>query len=66
MKLSEYLLLSGLTDVAFAKRIGVSAGRVVGRYRRGEAIPRHASMGRIVVATAGAVTANDFYTTPEG
>lgn len=60
MRLSDFLDQKQLTNAAFGARIGVSRQTVL-RYRRGDRIPGKAEMALISEATAGAVTANDFY-----
>ena len=60
MKLSTYLTQSGFTQADFAKAIGASAF-AVGKWTRGERIPRPAALARITLATKGKVTANDFF-----
>lgn len=60
---STYLERNGLTDGAFAKLIGVSQPTVF-RYRNGR-IPTPDVMQKIVEATAGSVTPNDFFGLPE-
>lgn len=64
MKLDEYLSARGLTCEAFAEKIGVT-GTSVWRYAHGERLPRPATMRRIVEATDGAVTAQDFYSSAD-
>lgn len=59
MKLSEYLKHNELTYEAFGQQIGLPF-QMVGKYVAG-AIPRRPIMERISAATAGQVTANDFY-----
>lgn len=60
MKLADWQETHAVTDTDMARQIGVSQAAVT-RYRRGERIPEAAIMARIVDATAGAVTPNDFY-----
>lgn len=60
MKLADWLVTQNVTDTDMARQLGVSQAAVT-RYRRGERIPEAAIMTRIVDATAGAVTPNDFY-----
>lgn len=60
MKLRDYLAATATSHAAFATRIGVSQA-AVSRYVSGARIPGPAQMARIAAATAGAVTANDFY-----
>lgn len=60
MKLDRYLTTHHLSHEDFAALIGTTA-RSVARYARGERIPRSDEMQRIIAATAGGVTPNDFY-----
>ncbi|MBK8246227.1 MAG: helix-turn-helix transcriptional regulator [Gemmatimonadetes bacterium] len=60
MNLEAWMRATSLTDAAMAGRIGVSTF-AVRKYRRAERIPTPQIMARIVEATAGQVTANDFY-----
>jgi transcriptional regulator with XRE-family HTH domain len=60
MWLFEYLIANGISQAAFAARLRVSQ-MAVSRYARRAAIPRPDIMARIVDATGGQVTANDFY-----
>ena len=59
MKLSEYLHARGLTDGAFATRVGRDRTSVL-RWRRGETIPDPDALRAIADATGNAVTPNDF------
>lgn len=59
MKLSRYLKLNALSDAAFAELVGATAF-AVGKWRRGERTPRGAFMRKIIIATSGSVTPNDF------
>lgn len=59
MQLREYLKKEKITQEQFAEMIGVTQG-IVTRWCRG-AIPRIELMTKILVATQGKVTANDFY-----
>lgn len=63
MKLSQYIADQKLNDERFAKQVSASKS-VVGKWRRGERIPSGIYMRRIVMVTNGAVTANDFFSTP--
>lgn len=63
MNLDDYLKSTDQTEDAFAKRIGVSQP-AVHRYRTGR-IPTPDVMQKIVEATAGSVTPNDFFGLPE-
>lgn len=60
MKLSAYLSQSGSTQADFAKAVGASQF-AVGKWTRGERIPRPGALARIMAATGGKVTANDFF-----
>lgn len=62
MTLDDYLKASDLTEEAFAKRLSVSQP-AVHRYRNGR-IPTPDVMQKIIEATDGAVTANDFFQLP--
>ncbi len=64
MQLSEYLTVEGVTQAAFARAINESPVSV-GRYVNGARIPEEEVMRKIFSATAGQVTANDFYGLPE-
>jgi post-segregation antitoxin (ccd killing protein)/DNA-binding XRE family transcriptional regulator len=59
MKLDAYLADRGLTQAAFAARIGVS-GPTVHRWIAGKARPDWTALGAIERETAGAVTYRDF------
>ena len=60
MTLSEYLKEQSIDHRQFAQRIGVSV-EAARRYAIGERIPDKKRMAKIVLATGGLVTANDFY-----
>jgi transcriptional regulator with XRE-family HTH domain len=60
MNLRTYLRMQRVTVADFAARIGASEA-AVGKWSRGERIPRRAMMARIQVATDGQVTPADFY-----
>lgn len=60
MNLRSYLSSRGISEAAFGQTIAVSQA-AVNRYVRGERIPTPRIMARIVEATDGQVTANDFY-----
>lgn len=60
MKLSTYLAQSGSTQADFAKAIGASPF-AVGKWARGERIPRPSLLAKITAQTGGKVTANDFF-----
>lgn len=59
MKLSDYLTWKSITPETFAARLKVDVV-TVRRYLRGTRRPRWGVMDRIVTATDGMVTANDF------
>lgn len=61
MRLQTYLERNDLLIADFADRIGVSP-QSVHRYLSGERVPRRDVMERILVATGGDVSANDFFT----
>ena len=65
MNLREWMDENRISVADFATQIGVAANTVA-RWRNGARRPRTAELRRILVATAGAVTADDFYlhTTP--
>lgn len=60
MRLQEYLDQSGLTRAEFARRIGVRHITVT-RYCESGRVPEASVMGKIIEATEGQVTANDFF-----
>lgn len=62
MTLDDWLKRNNVTETAFAERIGSSQASV-NRYRKGR-VPESAIMRRIIIATKGAVTANDFFNVP--
>jgi DNA transposition AAA+ family ATPase len=59
MTLGEYLEQSGMSRAAFARQIGVREFSVT-RYCAGR-VPEARVMERIMEATAGKVSANDFF-----
>jgi len=61
MRLAQWLKDQDVSVPAFQERIGVRSRNTVYRYLRGEQVPEPKVMRRIIAATAGAVTANDFY-----
>ncbi len=63
MKLDAYLATHNITHDAFAAAIGTSRAAVT-RYVTGDRVPSRSVMPRIVQATSGAVTANDFMCGP--
>ena len=60
MNLASYLEKNDLTATAFAAQIGVAIATVT-RAARGEIMPSPETMKRIMEATNGKVTPNDFY-----
>ena len=61
MQLETYLQDNDITLSRFAETIGVANAKVVQRYVKGERTPIRDIMARIVAATGGAVTPNDFF-----
>jgi DNA-binding transcriptional regulator YiaG len=59
MKLDEYLKANGITAETFAKDVGHSVF-AVGKWRRGERVPRNDVLTLIKKITKGKVTADDF------
>lgn len=60
MTLKDWLAEAGQTHSALAEQIGRSS-EAVRRYANGDRIPDRDTMPLIVEATAGRVTANDFF-----
>ena len=60
MKLALYLTANKLTYAEFAKAVGASTF-AVGKWARGDRLPRPDALSKIVAATRGQVTANDFF-----
>ncbi|MCO5092032.1 helix-turn-helix transcriptional regulator [Bosea sp. (in: a-proteobacteria)] len=60
MKLATYLTAQKLTHAEFAKAIGASTF-AVGKWARGDRVPRPEAVAKIKAATQGQVTANDFF-----
>lgn len=65
MKLADYLSETNTTVTAFARKID-EAQATVSRYVNGQRIPERAIMSKIVQATEGRVTPNDFYELSQG
>lgn len=63
MKLDTYLAEKGIARMAFAEQIGVSQSLVT-QLCQGKIWPGRDVARRIAEATEGAVTANDFVSTP--
>ena len=64
MTLTEFLAASDMTDSAFARQINVSR-QALARYKIGDRRPEWDVIDRIMKATSGRVTANDFLKLPE-
>ncbi|RLJ59103.1 DNA-binding Xre family transcriptional regulator [Litoreibacter meonggei] len=64
MKLDEYLKINGISGASFAERIGVNPATVF-RIRTGRVFPHRSTLTAIVVATDGAVSANDLVEIPK-
>ena len=60
MTFDEWVRVSNLSDLSIAEKLGVP-GIYIGRYRRGEAIPRSSMMKKIYYLTNGQVEPNSFY-----
>lgn len=60
MRLYDWLVSNDVSDADFAERVGTSP-HAVKKWRYGERIPRSVALARIVAATNGQVTANDFF-----
>lgn len=61
MQLSDYLSSQGISATQFAKKVGLKSHMCVYRYMSGENVPSRSIMTRIIRATGGLVTPNDFY-----
>jgi DNA-binding transcriptional regulator YdaS (Cro superfamily) len=61
MKLIDYLNAHDIGFAEFARRIGGVSRMTVQRYANGARMPRPDAMVRIIAATDGAVTPNDFF-----
>lgn len=60
MRFADWIEAEGLSYEEAAQRIGVANGTVVWRYAHGR-VPRPNILTRIVAATGGLVTPNDFH-----
>lgn len=60
MKLKTYLAAHGLSNAAFAAKVGVSTETVRLWLRQPDRMPQGRFMARIIEATDGAVSALDF------
>lgn len=63
MRLSEWLIKTGITAAEFARRIRKPQGTVA-RYVNGDRIPEAEAMKRIAKETNQQVRADDFYDLP--
>lgn len=63
MKLHDYLSENSIKVEAFAARVRLSADSIY-KYLRGERTPNGHTISKIITATNGEVTANDFYDLP--
>lgn len=59
MTLEQYLKANRITDAAFGATAGLSQAQV-SRIKRGVSMPSWDAIGKIMKATGGDVTANDF------
>lgn len=64
MKLETYLDVNRLTDSAFGQIVNLSQSQV-SRIKRGKSWPQREVMERIMAATGGKVTPNDFVGQPK-
>lgn len=65
MTLAEYLDAKRERPASFARRAGLKPS-TLSLYLSGDRVPRPKFMARIVAATEGQVTANDFHTSTRG
>ena len=63
MKLQDYLSQNNLSVQQFAAQVGLKRRATVYEWLRGDCVPVN-YMPRIIEATHGQVTANDFYDLP--
>lgn len=63
MKLADHLRDTKTTLTAFAASVGVNASTIC-RYAKGKRVPPPEMMQKIIHATGGRVTANDFFEVP--
>lgn len=61
MKLKQFLIENKLSAAEFGRQIGVLSRMTICRYISGERVPDRNTMPKIVGATRGAVTPNDFH-----
>lgn len=60
MKLAAYLSQNGIDEISFASTLGVSA-KAIRHWVSGNRTPRREQMQKIISATKGAVSPNDFH-----
>lgn len=65
MQLADYLKSNGISDDDFGQSIGVTR-QAVHRYKTFDRFPEKPVLTRIIEATSGAVTPNDFLQTQIG
>lgn len=65
MTLAEYLTAEGLSYSEFARMCGTKHCRTIERIAKGSRRPGSKMLPSIIRASAGKVTANDFYPAPE-
>lgn len=66
MKLSSWLRQEGISDAAFGASLTPPVSQAtVSRWKSGLRHPRAGSLRRIMLATGGSVTANDFLADPQ-
>lgn len=65
MKLGKYLKANRISEIEFAATVGVTVS-AVRKWRGGHRTPSASFMRKIVTATCGQVSPNDFFTTAPG
>ncbi len=60
-KLMEYLRREGLSFAEFGRRSGTKHARTIERIAKGQRDPSHRLMRRMIDASNGGLTANDFF-----
>lgn len=61
MKLKTWRIKQGLSQPEMADLIGVASRVTIARYEAGDRMPEEQILRRIIEATGGEVTANDFF-----
>lgn len=64
MTLDDWLRINKISDAEFARTSGIGLRHLIGRYRRGISRPSFKNIARIISATNGSVTADDFVDFP--